>query len=711
MAYDITVWFKDRTVDPLTKGPITILPGEAINNKTSITLVGQGAMHYGKAINENFLHLLENFASDKEPQFPTVGQLWWKRTTIENTLMVCRQISSLGPVWVPVSTNYWSGPTPPPYNTWLWYDTSNANNYEHQLKIYNEVTKTWDSVARRYVLKTGDEMTGDLTFRDQNEGVKGTYSGITGLFSPTTAMGPSTVSTGSAAVVINGNRSAPFGREFVIGAHSMEPVTATNSSNRLVSVKDDGTVTIHKNVLNMGTFKVTNMADGVFNMDAVNFRQLTNLRVTLETRIKNVEDNLSDLADLVDTKVSKFGDTMSGALVINSTLTVSNDVTFRSNARVEKSLTVLDNASIGKKTTTDTFEALRSAVIGTTLQVKGDATLDGNALVKNGLQVQLNTAIGGKLDVSGVTTLQGLAFMMQARSSITNAKHLTNKEYVDYTVTEWHDPSKVNKVGDTMTGNLTINASLVVRDDANIGRDLTVTRNVVVNGSTTTKALSSTTGTFSGALTAQATLSVTGTSSMTGNVSMAGTLSVSNTVTMGSTLSVTGAATLNTVSTMNVASTAITNARHLTTKEYVDGKIAVELAKGGMAAGWIAFNGNNGAVINSKNLTLARTGAGQYTIHIAAGARGPNANYTVVVGAMDLGTAFSGQSGNWGNRTVRSMNRYAAFTDTQAQSYFTIKGVSHTGGIVGAGNDDLAWAPVIYSNFGDHHYITAVLFI
>jgi hypothetical protein len=53
--------------------------GTGINNvSTSLKLVGRGYANYGQAFAENFLHLLENFASPSQPNNPTEGQLWYQ---------------------------------------------------------------------------------------------------------------------------------------------------------------------------------------------------------------------------------------------------------------------------------------------------------------------------------------------------------------------------------------------------------------------------------------------------------------------------------------------------------------------------------------------------------------------------------------------------------------------------------------------------------
>ena len=48
---------------------------------TSITLVGKNYAGYGLFLNENFVHLLENFSNTTEPPHPLEGQIWWDFTS------------------------------------------------------------------------------------------------------------------------------------------------------------------------------------------------------------------------------------------------------------------------------------------------------------------------------------------------------------------------------------------------------------------------------------------------------------------------------------------------------------------------------------------------------------------------------------------------------------------------------------------------------
>jgi len=107
--------------------------GTTDNDSTSLTLIGKNYAGYGEFLNENFVHLLENFASEGEPNAPLKGQLWWNTT--DKILKVYT-----GSAWK-IST----GATAAPFNSPpgdrsslggdLWFDTTNQ-----QLKVWNGET-------------------------------------------------------------------------------------------------------------------------------------------------------------------------------------------------------------------------------------------------------------------------------------------------------------------------------------------------------------------------------------------------------------------------------------------------------------------------------------------------------------------------------------------------------------------------------------------
>lgn len=70
MAYEI------RYTDSVNKGSI-VIEDNTLNQETSLSYPGKGYTGYGASVNENFLHLLENFANENAPERPVEGQLWY----------------------------------------------------------------------------------------------------------------------------------------------------------------------------------------------------------------------------------------------------------------------------------------------------------------------------------------------------------------------------------------------------------------------------------------------------------------------------------------------------------------------------------------------------------------------------------------------------------------------------------------------------------
>jgi microcystin-dependent protein len=74
--------------DKENKSPVTVFDNTS-STDTSLTFPGRNVTGYGQIIAENFLSLLENFASPgKAPVNPTEGQLWYDSTGGEQTLKI-----------------------------------------------------------------------------------------------------------------------------------------------------------------------------------------------------------------------------------------------------------------------------------------------------------------------------------------------------------------------------------------------------------------------------------------------------------------------------------------------------------------------------------------------------------------------------------------------------------------------------------------------
>ena len=122
----------------LTDGSRTItIPENVVDKDTlSIALIGHGQPNYGEPQNENFIHMLEHFASVDEPNMPVKGQIWFKQNDDGQTyeLKVCRSpaIGSASAQWDKILKTSNEGEPTNPSKGDIWYDEET-----HQLKVYD----------------------------------------------------------------------------------------------------------------------------------------------------------------------------------------------------------------------------------------------------------------------------------------------------------------------------------------------------------------------------------------------------------------------------------------------------------------------------------------------------------------------------------------------------------------------------------------------
>lgn len=130
------------TINKTNGAVLTTVADGTIDNTSDLTLVGKNYSGYGEILNENFVKLMENFASSSRPASPLAGQLWWDLT---NSLL--KVYTGSGFKIISGSTASATQPTGATLGD-LWFDTVN-----YQLRVYNG--SSWTLIGPSFTAGTG----------------------------------------------------------------------------------------------------------------------------------------------------------------------------------------------------------------------------------------------------------------------------------------------------------------------------------------------------------------------------------------------------------------------------------------------------------------------------------------------------------------------------------------------------------------------------
>ena len=116
------------TINTTNGSVIAVVQDATLNTiATSLTLVGRDYAGYGEFLNENFVYLLENFASDTAPANSINGQLWY-----DSSIKTLKVYDSGLAAWKPISSSIAQGTAPANGSVGdLWFDTDT-----YQLYVY-----------------------------------------------------------------------------------------------------------------------------------------------------------------------------------------------------------------------------------------------------------------------------------------------------------------------------------------------------------------------------------------------------------------------------------------------------------------------------------------------------------------------------------------------------------------------------------------------
>lgn len=240
----------------LTNGTalLTLADGARDTTTTSIDLIGRNYAGYGISVNENFVKLLENFASQNAPNNPLVGQLWWDSTN--KHLSVWQ-----GTNWKIISSSQ-TGATAPvaPVTGDFWWNTTTS-----QFSVYSGTS--WINVGP--YLSPGAAVTA-LAANNVSDGTTTHYVGnvtvnnkLSGVFSTdNTSFTPAVAISGLTTIVpgLNLISGLQVAGNAIIGNVSTGTITASGSITTPSAITASGNI----NAANFVTSGLVSAASAVF---------------------------------------------------------------------------------------------------------------------------------------------------------------------------------------------------------------------------------------------------------------------------------------------------------------------------------------------------------------------------------------------------------------------------------------------------------------
>ena len=247
MTYQVQ--FTDNT-NP-NKPPITVQDGTVNNSATSLSFIGQNYPNYAPILADDFLHLLENFASPTSPTYPIQGQLWYD--TSSNILKVYD-----GTTWTTAGSLKKSSTAPAVANSIagdLW-----ANTTTSQLYIFSG--SNWLLVGPQFSTgaQTGPVVEAIVDTNNISYNVLSMYANNSRIsiisnnqFTPkTTISGFSTIYEGVNLSTVDANNSSSLARFW--GTAQQADALLLNYNKRITAdkfVTTDGTTNTINSVLNI----------------------------------------------------------------------------------------------------------------------------------------------------------------------------------------------------------------------------------------------------------------------------------------------------------------------------------------------------------------------------------------------------------------------------------------------------------------------------
>jgi hypothetical protein len=331
------------TINTTNGSVIAVVQDATLNTiATSLTLVGRDYAGYGEFLNENFVYLLENFASDTAPANSINGQLWY-----DSSIKTLKVYDSGLAAWKPISSSIAQSTAPANGSIGdLWFKTTTYQLYVYTgditigdagWQLIGPPTTTSAATISGAVVET-------ITDSSANDHVAIKFyieNNIVGIMSYDTAYTPQTTLAGFSIINPGFNLVTPdtlAGSQITGDASNALFLNGVGSTQFLRS--DQDTTSAYQLTLNGGLVVATDLnIKAVTANNEVRIDNLTNLRdMNFYANVGGNKTRLLKLnattgsVDFANVSISQLGAVnISSSLTVGTTSTFAGAATFNAN--------------------------------------------------------------------------------------------------------------------------------------------------------------------------------------------------------------------------------------------------------------------------------------------------------------------------------------------------------------------------------------------
>ena len=377
MSY--TIYYTDR----VNKGSITVVDN-TLNDETTLSFPGRQRTDYGSAINENFLHLLENFANTSAPERPVEGQLWYDSTQGVDQLKVYD-----GTNWVASGGLKKASAAP-----------AVANSSAGDLWVNTESQQLYLFTGSAWVL-VGPDFSDGLLTGAQAQAIVGTDDVTYNVLAIKVEDQPVIIISSQSfipKVSIKGFRTGikpgmNIADEAIIGVQALKYYGTSEKAEALVV---GGEAILASNFLRGNAASSTDFQLSVKSNDGVKIGTGGQLSLGIDGETGVIQHNTSG---------SSIDIRMSSGNVKPTVVSITSDgnVGFNNNAP-EQTVDVKGNIKISPKTGES-----ETGVLQITSTIDSDSPSSGSIITTGGIGVALDAYIGGNVDIGGILQTGNIA--------------------------------------------------------------------------------------------------------------------------------------------------------------------------------------------------------------------------------------------------------------------------------------------------------------